>query len=69
MNSTPNHRGGRGKAHVSDAVLLGMYCSEKLTERQIAERVGLHYGTVHSRLRRAGCPMRRRGRRSEYRYE
>ena len=65
--SEPNHIGGRGKTHVSDEMLLHLYCSEKLTERQIAERVGLHYGTVHGRLRQANCPMRRRGKRSEYR--
>ncbi len=66
MINEPNHKGGHGKTHVSIDELRGMYLSEKLTERQIAERTGLHYGTIHSRLRAAGVPMRRRGRRSEY---
>ncbi len=66
MINEPNHKGGRGKTHVSIDELRGMYLSEKLTERQIAERTGLHYGTVHSRLRAAGVPMRRRGRRAQH---
>ena len=60
------NKGGRGKTHISAAELVGMYVSRKMTERQIAAAVGLSYGTVHSRLRAAQCPMRRRGRRSEY---
>jgi len=64
--TTPNHRGGRGQTHVSDDELRGLYLSKKLTIREIAARVGLHYGTITSRLRAARVPMRRRGRRSEY---
>lgn len=65
----PNHRGGRGKTHVSTDVLRGMYLSQKLTIREIADRVGLHRGTIISRLRAAQVPMRRRGRRSSYAIE
>lgn len=64
--TTPNHRGGRGKTHISDDELRGLYLSHKLTIREIAARVGLHHGTITSRLRAAKVPMRRRGRRSEY---
>lgn len=62
----PNHRGGRGRTHVSDDELRGLYLSEKLTIRAIAARVGLHYGTITSRLRAAKVLMRRRGRRAGY---
>ena len=60
------NKGGRGKTHISAETLIGMYVSKKLTERQIAAVTGLSYGTVHSRLRAAHCPMRRRGRRAQH---
>lgn len=36
----PNHRGGRGKTHISDDELRGLYLSHKLTIREIAQRDG-----------------------------
>lgn len=60
------NKGGRGKTRYTAETLIGMYVSKKLTERQIAAVTGLSYGTVHSRLRAAHCPMRRRGRRAQH---